>query len=324
MKELLAVANVPTAAFGSFDVLDDALAMLRSMPAPYVIKTDGLAAGKGVLVTSSLAEAEGDLRDKMSGRSFGGAGARVVIEEALSGEECSLLVLVDGARAVPLIPAQDFKRVGSSDSGPNTGGMGALAPLPSMSSEMIDDVMRSVIEPALRELRRRGIDYRGVLYAGLMLTSGGPKLLEFNVRFGDPETEVIVPMCGDGLAEALLAAATGNLCSAPTFLSGAAVTVVLASRGYPLSESRGDLIDGLGVDGQLLDPIKDVVIFHAGTRQRDDQRFETAGGRVLAVTARASDIAMARERAYRAVSRVTFPGAVMRSDISARYAEGAG
>ena len=319
MKELLAVANVPTASFGSFQVVDEALRMLRQMSPPYVIKTDGLASGKGVLVTDSREEAEADVRDKLSGHAFGDAGATVVIEEGLTGEECSLFVLVDGHRVTALTPSQDFKRVGDGDRGPNTGGMGAFAPLPSVSAVIVDDVMRQIIEPTVRELRRRGIDYRGVFYAGLMMTRSGPKLLEYNVRFGDPETQVIVPMIASDLYELLYSAAAGELADPPTFHAGAAVTVVMASEGYPEAPRAGDQILGLGDDGQLAVAQRGVTIFHAGTRRDDSGAFVTAGGRVLSMTAVGATIAEARTRAYAAAETVTFPGRVMRTDVARQY-----
>ncbi len=317
MKDVLASANVPTADFGTFDDVDEALSLLRRFSPPYVVKTDGLAAGKGVLVTTSLADAEADVRAKLSGLAFGDAGSRVVIEEGLAGEECSLLVLCDGERAVPLVPAQDFKRVGDGDTGPNTGGMGAFAPLGVMDTASVEVVMRTIVEPTMRELRRQGIDYRGVLYAGLMLTEQGPKLLEYNVRFGDPETQVIVPLFADDMFEVLFAAARGSLTAAPRFVTDAAITVVLAADGYPHSPRTGDVIEGLGADGQLATPHEGVTVFHAGTRRNESGHFVTAGGRVLAITAVASTLDEARTRAYAAAQTVTFAGRVMRSDIAA-------
>ncbi len=318
MKDLLALANVPTADYGSFDNQDDAFAMLARMKAPYVIKTNGLAAGKGVLVTDSLEEAREDVKEKLSGRSFGDAGSSVVIEECLIGHECSLLVLCDGTRVVPLIPAQDFKRVADGDHGPNTGGMGALAPLQSMTEAMVADVMERIVEPTLRELRHRGIDYRGVLYAGVMLTVDGPKLLEYNVRFGDPETQVIVALISDNLFSVLSATADGRLFDPPRFFDGAAVTVILAAEGYPGATSAGDPISGLGDDGQLAKYDDAVTIFHAGTKKTDDG-FVTAGGRVLNVTAVGATLSEARERAYGAANKISFRGCVMRTDIASRH-----
>ena len=322
MKEFLSAAAVPTAAFGAFDDYDAAVAFLRTMRAPYVVKTDGLAAGKGVLVTSDFEEACADIRDKLSGDAFGDAGRTVIIEEGLDGEECSLLVLCDGVRTVPLVPAQDFKRVGENDEGANTGGMGAYAPMRTLSDADLDTVMTTIIAPTLDELRARGIDYRGVLYAGLMLTSRGPKLIEYNVRFGDPEAEVIAPLYGDGFFDLLKSAGEGRLPARGPVTSGCAVTVVLAARGYPVSPRAGDVISGLGEDGQLAAPREGVSIYHAGTVRDSEGRFVTSGGRVLAVTALAPDLVEARRRAYEAASLVTFEGKVVRNDIALAASKG--
>ncbi len=316
LKSFLAAADVATAAYGTFSDEASALAFLATMSPPYVIKTDGLAAGKGVLVTSDFDEAVRDVRDKLSGASFGSAGTTVVIEEALDGEECSLLVLCDGTNVVALAPAQDFKRVGDANTGANTGGMGAFAPMPAMTPVLVDEVMARIVTPTLRELRRRGIDFRGVLYAGVMLTSGGAKLLEYNVRFGDPETEVLAPLYGDDLFELLLRVGEGRLRGVTLAPTGAAVTVVLASHGYPQSPRTGDVIAGLGVDGQLATPLEGVTVYHAGTRRDDGGRFVTAGGRVLAITGVGETIAVARRRAYAGAALVTFEGSVMRDDIA--------
>lgn len=322
MKEFFAAAGVPSAAYGAFGDEGTAQAFLATMSPPYVIKTDGLAAGKGVLVTNDLEEARLDVHDKLSGASFGAAGTTVVIEEGLDGEECSFHVLCDGTSVLALLPAQDFKRVGDDDQGANTGGMGAYAPMSSMSASQRDDVMRLAIHPTLAELQRRGIDFRGVLYAGIMLTPSGPKLLEYNVRFGDPETEVMVPLYGDGLYDLLLRVAEGRLKGASATPSGAAVTVVLASRGYPQSPRSGDVIHGLGPDGQLAVPNENVIIFHAGTARNDEGQFVTSGGRVLAVTGLGASVGEARRRAYDGAALVTFEGSVRRSDIAKSASEG--
>lgn len=314
MKEFLRAANVPTAAFGVFDNEEDASRFLSTMKPPYVVKTDGLAAGKGVLVTEDLDEAMGDVREKLSGAAFGDAGTTVVIEEGLVGVECSMFVLCDGTRCEPLIPSQDFKRVGDFNTGPNTGGMGALAPLSLMDDAMVDRVMTEIIAPTVKELQHRGIEYRGVFYAGVMLTKDGPKLLEYNVRFGDPETQVLIPLFDGDLYEALLATAKGDLRSTPSFKNEAAVTVVLAAQGYPGTPRGGDVISGLNDDGQL--GLSDVVIFHAGTKRRADGTFVTGGGRVLNVSARGATLEDARRRAYEAASLITFEGRVMRNDIA--------
>ena len=320
MKDFLAAAGVPTAAYGVFDDEAAARAHLATMSPPYVIKTDGLAAGKGVLVTTDLGAAIDDVRDKVSGAAFGEAGSTVVIEDGLPGEECSLLVLCDGERALPLVPAQDFKRVGDADTGANTGGMGAYAPMPHLSGADVSRIMDEIVAPTLVELRRRDIDFRGVLYAGVMLGPEGPKLLEYNVRFGDPETEVLVPLYGDGLYDLLFAAATGEMTGSTPTTEGAAVTVVLASHTYPEGSRAGDVISGLGDDGQLAEPLEGVVVFHAGTSRDADGRFLTAGGRVLAVTATADTVAEARTRAYAACAQIHFAGAVMRTDIALAHA----
>jgi len=316
MKEFLSASGVPTAAYGSFHDPADAIGYLRTMSAPYVIKTDGLAAGKGVLVTNNFDEARDDVRDKLSGASFGSAGTCIVIEEALDGVECSVTVLCDGTNVLALTSAQDFKRVGDDDKGANTGGMGAYAPMDAMSAEQMHEVMTTILGPTLNELTKRSIDFRGVLYAGVMLSSTGPKLLEYNVRFGDPETEVLTPLYGDRLFGLLLKVGEGRLdvTTAPT--SGCAVTVVLASYGYPATSRHGDVIHGLGDDGQLEQPVEGVLIFHAGTKRNPEGKFETGGGRVLAVTAVAPSVPEARRRAYEAASLITFEGKVMRTDIA--------
>jgi phosphoribosylamine--glycine ligase len=318
MKEFLAASGVPSADFGVFQDPEDAITFLRTMTPPYVIKTDGLAAGKGVLVTDDFNEADLDVRDKLSGAAFGSAGTTVIIEEGLDGPECSLLVLCDGTDVLALAAAQDFKRVGDGDRGANTGGMGAYAPMESMSDAQVKEVLSTIVAPTLKELRRRGIDYRGVLYAGVMLTSSGPKLLEYNVRFGDPETEALLPLYGEQIFDVLVKVGQGQLGGTTVDASGHAVTVVLASHGYPATSRHGDVIHGLGSDGQLAEPIEGVVIFHAGTTRDGQGNFLTGGGRVLAVTATATSGDEARRRAYQAASLVTFEGKVMRTDIARR------
>ncbi len=321
MKEVLDEAGVPTARFGVFTDPAEAKAYLHTLPAPWVIKTDGLAAGKGVLVTGSLAEAEADIDAKLSGEAFGEAGRQVVVEEGLTGPECSLLVLCDGERLAPLAPSQDFKRLGDADLGPNTGGMGAYSPVPFVDTAMVDQLVDEAVRPLVAALRARGIDYRGVLYAGLMLTEAGPKVLEFNVRFGDPEAQVVLPRLDGDLTALLAEVATGALTSEPRFLPDAAVCVVLASEGYPEAPRTGDRIDGLDEAGSL----EGVTVFHAGTAAGPEPgsptagapaAVQTAGGRVLGVTALADSIGEARERAYRGVSAISWPGMQARSDIA--------
>ena len=318
LKEFLAEAGVPTADFHVCSTEAEAEAVLEGMRPPYVIKTDGLAAGKGVLVTDDLAEARGDVRAKLSGEAFGDAGRRIVIEEGLTGVECSLLVLCDGRDVVPLAPAQDFKRVGDGDTGANTGGMGAYAPS-ALSAADCDAALETIVRPTLAALASRGIDYRGVLYAGLMVGERGPMLLEYNVRFGDPETQSLVGLYG-GWGELLQRTAAGELAGVTARPRGASVTVVLAAHGYPAFPRRGDVIEGLGPDGQLADPVEGVTVYHAGTRRRYDGRFETAGGRVLSVSAVGATVVEARERAYAGVARLSFEGAVVRHDIAAGVA----
>jgi phosphoribosylamine--glycine ligase len=314
MKEVLAEARVPTAAHGSFTDVAPALEFLRTLPGLYVVKTDGLAAGKGVLVTESLIEAEDDVRAKLAGEAFGDAGRTVVIEEGLTGPELSVLAVCDGHRAVPLAPAQDFKRARDGDRGPNTGGMGAYSPVPAAGDDMVDAVMAKAVEPTLAALRARGIDYRGVLYAGVMSTPDGVKVLEYNVRFGDPEAQVVLPRITSDLGELLASAAAGRLGAAPAFDDGAAVTVVCAAQGYPEEPRRGDRIDGL----DAARAVTGVTVFFAGVRSAPSGDLVTAGGRVLAVTGQGADIATARRRAYEAVGHIGWRGLHVRRDIAAR------
>jgi phosphoribosylamine---glycine ligase len=325
MKEVLRAAGVPTARFAAFDALEaaDALAYLDTMPGPWVIKTDGLAAGKGVLVAHTIEDARADVTAKLSGSAFGDAGRNVVIEEGLVGEECSLLVLCDGTRAVPLVPAQDFKRIRDGDAGPNTGGMGAYAPMPQVRDADVGHLMDTAVLPLVEELRRRGIDYRGVLYAGLMLTAEGPKVIEYNVRFGDPEAQVVLPLLASDPAELLLAVADGALADAapPTFVDAAAVCVVLAAPGYPESPRVGDDIEGLTATGQSVAAVPGTTVFHAGTaRHGGTGPFHTAGGRVLGVTAVAPTLAEARANAYAAAAPIEWEGMQLRHDIAAQAA----
>ena len=316
MKEFLAAAGVPSAAYGTFRDEGDALAFLDTMAPPYVIKTDGLAAGKGVLVTNDLDDARRDVTAKLRGETFAGAGRTVVIEEGLLGVECSLHVLSDGTSALPLVPAQDFKRIGEDDQGANTGGMGAYAPMVSMSDADVELVMARIITPTLEELRRRSLEFRGVLYAGVMLTAEGPKLLEYNVRFGDPETEVLVPLYGEELFDVLMRCSEGRLDGATLTSSGAAVTVVLAAEGYPERPRKGDVIAGLGDDGQLAESNEHVVVFHAATLRNAAGDFLTRGGRVLAVTGLGETLAEAREQAYAGARLINFRGCQRRGDIA--------
>lgn len=313
MKSILVAAGVPTASHATFSAGQEyeACEFLATLPGLYVVKTDGLASGKGVTVTESLAEARSAVREYLSGVAFGEAGTTVVIEEGLTGPELSLLAICDGTRAIALAPAQDFKRLGNGDIGPNTGGMGAYSPVPDVTHELINALMTDAIEPTLAVLRERGMPYQGVLYAGLMLTPDGPKILEYNVRFGDPECQVIVPRLASDLAIHCHEAAAGSLRAPIKWRDEACVTVVLASEGYPARPRTGDVIEGLEEAGGL----DDVLVFHAGTR-RAGGRIVTAGGRVLGVTAVGATIGHARTRAYEAASLIEWAGMQRRDDIA--------
>jgi phosphoribosylamine---glycine ligase len=322
-KSVMDAAGVPTAGWVATSSRDDAIAALDRFAAPgvaWVIKADGLAAGKGVVVTADRAEAEAAVDAALVTRRFGDAGTTLVIEEFLDGPERSLFAVCDGEDAVLLAPAQDHKRAYDGDGGPNTGGMGAFCPVAGFSlGEPHVEVLRdTVVLPVLRELARRGTPFRGLLYAGLVDTAAGPKVLEYNVRFGDPETQVVLPRLTSSLVDLLWASAVGSpasgdgVASVPVHFSvDAAVTVVLASAGYPERASRGEVIEGVE-DADALDGVQ---VAHAGTARDADGRLVTAGGRVLAVTALAADVEQARERAYGGVARIHFAGAQHRSDI---------
>jgi len=319
MKALLVSAGVPTAVHATFAAAEPAIDYLRHLPGgPYVIKTDGLAAGKGVLVTDSLTEAIDDVVAKLSGSSFGDAGRRVVIEEGLTGEELSVMAICDGTTAVPLAPAQDFKRVGDGDTGPNTGGMGAYSPVPWAGDSLVDTVMDRAVLPTLAALRQRRIDYRGVLYAGVMLTPDGPKVLEFNVRFGDPETQVLMPRWQGDIASVLAAAASGSLGSVaePKFSHQAAVCVVLAAQGYPTSPRTGDVMSGVAAAATM----EGVHIYAAGVSEDGNGQLVTNGGRALGVTGLGDSLVDARSRAYAAADRIDWAGRHYRHDIAERAA----
>jgi phosphoribosylamine--glycine ligase len=311
MKELVTAAGVPTARYAAFTDVEPALAFLRSLPGPWVVKTDGLAAGKGVFVTDDLAAAEADVRDKLSGASFGAAGSTVVVEEGMTGPEVSVFAVCDGTGALLLPPAQDFKRVADGDHGPNTGGMGAYSPLPWVPDGFLDDVRTRVVEPTLAELGRRGIDYRGVLYAGLMLTPEGPKLVEYNIRFGDPDSQPVLLRMTSDLGALLAEAAAGELRTEPTFDDGAAVLVVAAAEGYPASPRTGDAVAGLRAASQ----VEGVDVLCAGVTDEDGS-LVTAGGRVLDVVGRGPDVSTARARAYEALGHLSWPGMHHRTDIA--------
>ena len=316
-KDLCREFDIPTAAYERFSDAAAAKAYVRARGAPIVVKADGLAAGKGVVVAMTLAEAEAAV-DLIFGGAFGAAGAEVVVEDFLDGEEASFFALCDGVRALAFASAQDHKRVGDGDTGPNTGGMGAYSPAPIMTQAMTDRVMREIIEPTMAGMRKRGIPFKGVLFAGLMIGRDGPKLIEFNARFGDPETQVMLPRLQDDLLELLLASARGKLPAGPVHLSpDAALTVVYAAKGYPDAPERGSEIRGLDKAAAL----PGVTIYHAGTKL-DGDRLLANGGRVLNVTGRAPTVAEAQTRAYAAVDAIDWPGGFCRRDIGWRAVAG--
>ncbi|MEK7817098.1 MAG: phosphoribosylamine--glycine ligase [Actinomycetota bacterium] len=315
-KEVMSAAGIPTAGFARFTEYESAMAHLATVSMPVVIKADGLAAGKGVTVASAMAEAEEALHRCFVDRSFGDAGLEVLVEECLVGHECSVLALCDGDAILPLEPAQDYKRIYDGDHGPNTGGMGCFSPVPRVPGGFVDEIIEIIHRPVVAELRRRGIEFKGVLYAGLMLTANGPQVLEFNVRFGDPETQAILPRLEGDLVELMLACIDGTLSQQQlSWKDQRCVTVIMASAGYPLMSSKGDVISGLDDGGQL----EGVEVFHAGTAA-EDGKFVTAGGRVLAVSALGPTFAAARSTAYEAVGHISFAGMQFRRDIAAEPA----
>ena len=312
-KDFMARHGVPTARFRVCGSEADALAVVSgdAFGFPVVVKADGLAAGKGVTVAPDRETAETAVREAMVDRRFGEAGARVVIEECMVGSEASLFVVCDGRRGVALPYAQDHKRAHDGDEGPNTGGMGAFAPSPLVNADLESSITREIVDPVLAGLRAEGLEYRGVLYVGLMLTANGPKVVEFNVRFGDPEAQVVLPMIETDLAPLLLAAANGDLGDARwQVTSDPHVGVVLASGGYPGSYEKGFPISGLAAAAEQ----PGVVVFHAGTAMRDGQ-LVTSGGRVLTVVGRGASFAEAIERAYGAVALISFESRQVRTDI---------
>ncbi|MFH1539135.1 MAG: phosphoribosylamine--glycine ligase [bacterium] len=317
-KEFMRKWNIPTAAFNCFDSYEEASSYLDAIPYPTVVKADGLAAGKGVCVAENKKDADKFLKTVMLDKKFGDAGDRVVIEDCMEGEEASIIAVCDGENIVVLVPSQDHKRIFDNDKGPNTGGMGAYAPVSIVPPELVGRVTEEILMPVACGMAEDGVLYRGVIYAGLMLGDEGPKVLEFNVRFGDPETQVVLPMLDGDLAALCAAAADGNLSGVDVAVaSGAAVCVVMASGGsvggYPGSYEKGRPIGGLEKAGGM----EGVVVFHAGTTEKDG-RIVTSGGRVLGVTATGKDFTEARKRAYAAVEAISFDGAHYRKDIGAR------
>lgn len=312
-KTLCEEAGIPTAGFGHFSNLEDARAYVAEHGAPIVIKADGLAAGKGVTVAMSAEEADAALRDCFDGQ-FGAAGASVVIEEFLEGEEASIFVLCDGENMLPMASAQDHKRVGEGDTGPNTGGMGAYSPAPVVSDAVLQQTLQDIVAPTLKTLAARGTPYRGVLYAGLMINDTGAKLIEYNCRFGDPECQVLMMRMKSDLLPLLMASASGSLKDATIdWDDDAAMTVVMATNGYPGSYDKGSVISGLSA----LSDQQDVVVFHAGTKEKNGE-IVADGGRVLTVTARAATIKAAQSSAYDAVDKIDWPEGFCRRDIGWR------
>ena len=307
-KEVMAAAGVPTAEARSCSTPGEVAAALDAFGAPYVVKDDGLAAGKGVVVTD----------DRQAALDHAAGCERVLVEEFLDGPEVSLFAVTDGVTVYPLQPAQDFKRIFDGDAGPNTGGMGAYTPLPWAPAGLVEEVQRTVLQPTVDEMARRGTPFSGLLYAGLALTSRGTRVVEFNARFGDPETQPLLMLLDSPLGALLHAAATGTLADVapPRWKSGAAVAVVMASAGYPESSSKGDVIVGT----ETLDREDDVDVIHAGTARDAEGRLVTAGGRVLAVTAVGASVADARAKAYEGVASISFRGAQHRNDIAATAA----
>jgi len=313
-KDICQRHGISTPRAGTFSVLEDALAFMDELGAPYVVKADGLAAGKGVVVTENRVEAEGFLRSVLLDRVFGDQGAKVLVEEYIEGKEISALCITDGHNVLPLALAQDHKRVGEGDTGPYTGGMGAYSPLPFVDEGLERTIGWDVLTQAVRALEADGVAYKGVLYAGLMLTSDGPKLLEFNCRFGDPETQVIVPRFASDLGELLLACVEGNVGNYRVhWKPESCVTVTLAAGGYPGEVKNGAVISGV----EAANEVDGVTVFHAGTAMRDGE-LVTAGGRVLSVSALGSDLVQARERAYAAADLISFEGMHFRRDIGAK------
>jgi phosphoribosylamine--glycine ligase len=311
-KDLMIRYRIPTARYGVFREVQAARDFARQISGPWVIKADGLAAGKGVLICSTLAETEAAIDKILVEKAFGTAGEKVLIEEFLAGEELSLMAFCDGETVVPMVSAQDHKRVFAGDQGPNTGGMGAYSPAPVATPELCKMIEEQVLQPVVKAMAQEGRTFKGILYAGLMITAQGPRVLEFNARFGDPETQVILPRLKSDLVEILLAVCAGDLANLEiAWREEACATVVMASQGYPGAYESGDVITGLA------EVPEDVLVFHSGTAWQEGE-IVTAGGRVLAVTALGHDLRHAVDTAYRGVAKINFAGAHYREDIASR------
>lgn len=315
MKDMAAKYKVPTAAYRRFKEAGEAKAFAATLGFPVVIKADGLAAGKGVIIAQSRAEADHAIDAMMLDRQFGDAGAELVVEEFLKGEELSFFALCDGKDAIPLASAQDHKQVGDGDTGPNTGGMGAYSPAPVATPGVERRIMDEIVLPTVKGMAAEGRPFKGVLFAGIMVTEAGPKLIEFNVRFGDPECEVLMLRMKSDLVPALMAARDGTLKNFDLrWFDNAAVSVVMAAKGYPGKPETGTVIQGLDAAAK----IADVAVFHAGTKKNDKSEIVSAGGRVLAVSATGKDVKAAQARAYQAVDVIDWPGGFCRRDIGWR------
>lgn len=310
-KDLMLKYGIPTGGYQSFTEYEQALAHVREQGAPIVIKADGLAAGKGVVVAMTLEEAEDALRSMMVDDVFAGAGTRVVIEEYLTGEEMTILSFVDRGTVIPMVPSQDHKPVFDGDKGPNTGGMGTYSPVPHMDEAIVREAIDTIIVPTVKAMEKEGIEFRGILYTGLMMTEKGPKVIEYNVRFGDPETQVVLPRLDSDLAEIFLAVAEGRLAGVKevNWKEDAAVCVVMASEGYPGSYPKGCVISGLP------EQTENVIVFHAGTAE-ENGHIVTSGGRVLGVTALGADLHEAKQKVYETIKGISFAGAHYRTDIA--------
>ena len=311
-KELMLKYHIPTAKYAVFTNYHEALSYVRLEGAPIVIKADGLAAGKGVVVAKNMKEAEGALQNIMEESMFGSAGARVVIEEYLEGEEMTLLAFVNGTTVKPMVPAQDHKPVFNGDQGPNTGGMGTYAPLPHIDVSIVNRIISEIVVPTAKALVEEGCPFEGILYTGLMLTKEGPKVIEYNARFGDPETQVVLPLLETDLVEIIISSLSGELENIEVkWKEASAVCVVMASAGYPGIYERGKEIKGL----DLVHP--PAIVFHAGTTEKNSEII-TNGGRVLGITAIGKDLKEARDHAYQSVGKIYFEGAHFRTDIGSK------
>ena len=311
-KDLMKKYNIPTAAYGVFHKVDEAKEFISQTSAPIVVKADGLAAGKGVVVAMTIDEANAAVEDMLSENRFGEAGSTVVIEEFMEGEEASLLAFVDGKTVVPMIASQDHKRIFDGDKGPNTGGMGTYAPAPVLTDALRDEAMKTILEPMVAAMENEGMPYVGCLYAGLMITPQGPKVVEFNARFGDPETQVVLPLLDSDLGQIMMACATGTLTADMVkWKDSSAACVILASKGYPETSSKGDVIHG---DIKQHDT---TIVFHSGTKLIGDE-YVTNGGRVLGVVGLGKDLRTALDRAYGRIEHIDFEGMQYRTDIGAK------